>query len=472
MENNISNPFYDLETEEIVIGALIVEQGAILEVIDILTPDMFSDWRCKAIYSFILDLHDKNEVVDLITLSSALSKLKNNEFEKIGGFVHLSMLTTKVASSSHIQRHAMIISQFSYARKLFAIFETHRMLIMNNDFKDINDVSLSATEQLDQINSTMVRNGMLRISDTLAEAQKAIYNRLNAFRSNKFVGIPSGLISLDILTGGWQGNQLVVIAGRPAMGKTALLLHFATHASIAKAHVCIYSLEMGTTSLLDRMIHRNTEIDEYVYKKGCMTDLQMQEVEQSIGKLQQLDIYIDDKPSCNIRYIRTNAKMQHKQGKCDMIIIDYLQIMDVLEAGRHREQEVSNTTRGLKKLAKELNIPIIALAQLGRGVESRPDKIPMLSDLRESGAIEQDADIVAFIYRPKVYGIDTVTYGAETIDTTGYGEIIIAKQRDGGIGKVQFSHNPSLTKITEYKQSFMPSMADPPLMPQTTKSPF
>lgn len=447
-EAKLSN-FCSRETEEVLLSALLVQGDSITEVVDILKPEMFYFKETRLIYSTILALYDSNEAIDSIIVSNKLMEQK--KLEAIGGFSYVIHVSSKVASSHHLRYHAQIVFQLHITRQLDSVLSRSRNTLHTSENADILDIYNNTFTELEQLMSFVMSNGLQPISEHIKEAQNCIYKRVESYRKNEFIGITTGLRGLDEITGGWKGNQLIVLAARPAMGKTALLLHFAISAAQVNNHVCIYSLEMGTISLLDRMIHRNTNIHPFAYKQGSITNEGLHEVEKSISLLEKLPIYIDDKAGCTIRYIRTNAKLQHKQGKCNMILIDYLQIMDMeANIGRNREQEVANTTRELKMLSKELDIPIIILSQLSRGVESRHDKRPMLSDLRESGAIEQDSDTVMFLFRPEYYGITEITEGARTIDTEGYGEIIIGKQREGAVGTVEFKYNKSLTQISNY----------------------
>jgi len=445
--NNTSS----LETEEILTASLILQPDSLLEILDIIKPEMMEDFRCRIIFDHVLKLYDEGKRSDMIILCDRLSQSK--QLEKIGGYMYVALLTSKVASASNIVFHAQIIYQYYFKRKLATIFSSNLAMIANGQMVDVLDVYSSAMAQLEQMSTQIISNGMKHISEVMPGAIKKIYERKEKYEKGVLSGITTGLDRLDALTCGWEGNKLVVLAARPAMGKTALLLHFALSAALGTdKNICVYSLEMSRESLLGRMIHRNTNIDPSDYKKGNLNASQLQEIESSVHILNNLSISFDDKSGCDLRYIVSNSRLLHSKGLCDMIIIDYLQIMDMDYPNMNREQSVAKTTKDLKGLAKELDITIIILAQLSRQVESRPDKKPMLSDLRESGAIEQDADMVMFIWRPAYYDFETIEVNGMQINTEGYGELIMAKHRDGDCGTVQFKHNQSLTRIEDWNK--------------------
>lgn len=442
---------YSVETEEIALSALIMESDSIIKVLDILTPEMFSDNRCSIIYKHILKLYDNGSVCDIMILNDLLVRTGNHE--RAGGFSYLVEITTKISSAAHIEYHAAIIYQFYFKRQLSQIFSLSQAKLNSGEVEDVFDLFNETMNKLDGISTQLITSGMKHISEIMPAALESIYKRVEKYRSGLIGGFNTGIEKLNKATGGWEGNQLIVLAGRPGMGKTAMLLHFAISAAVDQSkHICVYSLEMSRESLIDRVIHRDTTIDPANYKSGNLNQYDLEQIEKSISTLNDYNIHFDDKAGCNLRYISSNSKLQHKKGLCDMIIIDYLQIMEMTYSGMSREQSVSKTTADLKKLAKELNVPIIILAQLSREVEKRQDKTPLLSDLRESGAIEQDADMVIFIYRPAYYGIESMDRDNDKINTSGYGELIIAKQRNGETGIVPFKHNESLTKISDFEE--------------------
>ena len=271
-------------------------------------------------------------------------------------------------------------------------------------------------------------------------------------QSGQSLGITTGIHSLDNVTGGWKPSQLIVLAARPAMGKTAVMLHFALSASRQGKAVCIFSLEMSDVSLTDRLLLAVSGVDAERYRTGLLTPDDWRRISEAEATMQGLPLYIDDKPTVTMHYIRAQSMLLQKRGRCDIIFIDYLQLADTSTGkNRNREQEIANASRSAKMIAKELSVPVVLLSQLSRKVEDRADKTPQLSDLRESGAIEQDADIVAFIHRPAYYGDKTIiTPKGNEINASGVGVLTLAKQRDGATAGVLFSHNYSMTKIEDY----------------------
>jgi replicative DNA helicase len=307
----------------------------------------------------------------------------------------------------------------------------------------------------DNAGSAIGDSGARHVSKSLADALTAAETRQTLRQSGKTTGIPTGIASLDRLTGGgWQPGQLVILAARPAAGKSAVALSMAKAAAMNGTPVLFMSLEMGDVSLADRLLLSECDIDADDFRAGHLTPADWRKLDEAAAKLQGLPIHIDPSPMVSMRKIRSRAKTMHRRGKCSSLFIDYLQLIDCQsdKKGRNREQEVSEVSRQAKLLANELQIPVILLSQLNRAVESRADKTPLLSDLRESGAIEQDADIVAFIHRPAYYNVEQIptrSYG--TISAEGVGILTIAKQRNGAVGTVLFSHNESLTRVTDYR---------------------
>ena len=297
------------------------------------------------------------------------------------------------------------------------------------------------------------------LRDSLTESLKLAEQRQAAYLEGLPTGIPTGISDLNRLTGGWRGSQLIILAARPAMGKTALMLHFAKSAALNETPVCIFSLEMSHVSLSDRLLLSECEVEVNRFRDGDLSGEDWRQLNEASARLEKLPIHVDDNAVVSMRYIKTRCHILKKQGKCGLIMIDYLQLADTStkERNRNREQEIAQASRQAKIIAKELDVPVVLLSQLSRECEKRADKQPQLSDLRESGAIEQDADVVGFIFRPAYYGLDrieTLKYG--NISTSGLGIINIAKQRDGATGLVAFSHNPSMTKIGDFQENKTP----------------
>lgn len=432
-----SNP----ETEKAVIGALLVESDAISEVINILKPEMFYDSSLEKIYAAIVGLYGENVKPDMITVTKSL--MKSGELDEVGGPFALSMLSGNMASAANVVEHAKYLHQLWLARTL-AVAGMEITGKAADPTLDIDDTITEAIKSVEEIAEGTSYNS--RISDISFVAKQCIdsyQTRKEKARYGQHIGIVTGLSKLDRTTGGWKPGQLIILAARPAMGKTAMLLHFAKSAAMNGTPVAIFSLEMGNVSLVDRLILSECEIDADRYKSGQLSEEEESWLCNAVDNIASMPISIEDTPNINIQQIKVRARNLQRKGKCGLILIDYLQLIDMRSQNKayNREQEVSQCSRTAKVMAKELGVPVILLSQLSRKNEERSDKMPLLSDLRESGAIEQDADIVMFIHRPEYYN--------KTAEK-GFGEIRIAKQRDGATGDIRFRYNENLTKITDY----------------------
>lgn len=441
----ISNPLpNNSETEKAVIGALLIESEAIIEVVDILKPEIFYDISLGKIYATIVNLYAENIKPDLITVTKYL--IKSGELDKVGGPFALSMLSGNIASSANIVEHAQYLHQLWLARSL-AVAGMRIASKSVNPTIDIADTVTDAIKMIERIAENTAYDS--RVSDISSVAKQCIdsyqIRKEKAINGQK-VGVTTGLSKLNCITGGWKPGQLIILAARPAMGKTALLLHFAKSAAINGTPVAIFSLEMGNVSLADRLILSESDIDSDRYRFGQLSGEEESRLCHAVDNISLLPISVDDTPSINIQQIKVRARNLQRKDRCGLILIDYLQLIDMRSANKsyNREQEVSQCSRSAKVMAKELGVPVILLSQLSRQVEGRSDKMPMLSDLRESGAIEQDADVVVFIHRPEYYN--------KTAER-GFGEIRVAKQRDGATGDIRFRYNDNLTKITDYESS-------------------
>lgn len=438
----ISNPLpNNPETEKAVIGALLVESDAISEVICILRPEMFYDESLGKIYSAIVGLYSENIKPDMITVTKSL--MKSGELDQVGGPFALSMLSGNIASSANIVEHAQYLHQLWLARSL-AVVGMEIAAKATDPTADIDDTITGAIKSVEGIAENTDYNS--RMSDISFVAKQCIDSyqvRKEKAKNGQDIGITTGLSKLDQVTGGWEPGQLIILAARPGMGKTALLLHFAKSAAKKGTPVAIFSLEMGGTSLTDRLILSECDINSGHYKFGQLSTEEESMLCNAVGNISFMPISIDDTPNISIQQIKVRARNLQRKGKCGFILIDYLQLIDMRSSNKsyNREQEVSQCSRAAKVMAKELGLPVVLLSQLSRKSEERSDKMPLLSDLRESGAIEQDADIVMFIHRPE--------YHNKTAEK-GFGEIRIAKQRNGATGDIRFRYNENLTKITDY----------------------
>jgi replicative DNA helicase len=430
------------ELEQAVLGALMLERNAVNEAIDILQPESFYVDAHQRIFSTIKDLFGADQPIDILTVTEALKK--KGELDVVGGPFYISQLTNKVASSANVQYHARIISQKHILRELIRISAD----TMRDAYEDSADVF----DLLDKTENGLYTSGNLKrnyepMSDLIKGAIDQIESAKN--KTGGVSGVPTGFVNLDKLTAGWQRSDMIIVAARPAMGKTAFVLSMARNIAVEhKRAVAVFSLEMSSTQLVTRLIASEAGISSEKLRKGDLTDAEFTILHQHISKLDQAPIFIDDTPALNIFEFRAKARRLKSQHNVDLIIIDYLQLMSAGgdNRGGNREQEISSISRSIKSIAKELDIPIIALSQLSRAVETRGgDKRPMLSDLRESGAIEQDADIVCFLYRPEYYKIFEDEHGS----TLGVGEVIVAKHRNGAIDSVRLRFISELAKFAD-----------------------
>lgn len=421
------------EFEEAVLGALMVERDAYSLVSEILRPESFYERRHQLIYGAIMDLTVNQQPVDILTVKEQLSK--RGDLEEVGGPFYITQLSSKVASSAHIEYHARIIAQKHLARELISFSSTIQGRAFDETL-DVDDLMQEAEGKLFEISQRNMKKDYTQINPIIAEAYELLQKA--AARTDGLSGLESGFTGLDKMTAGWQNSDLVIIAARPAMGKTAFVLSMARNIAVDFKHpVAVFSLEMSNVQLVNRLIVNVCEIPGEKIKSGQLASYEWQQLDSKLKNLIDAPLYVDDTPSLSVFELRTKARRLVREHGVRIIIIDYLQLMNAsgMSFG-NRQEEVSTISRSLKGLAKELNIPIIALSQLNRGVENREGiegKRPQLSDLRESGAIEQDADMVCFIHRPEYYKILQDDKGN---DLRGMAEIIIAKHRNGATGDV------------------------------------
>ena len=435
------------ELEEAVIGACLIEQEALPLIADKLRPEMFYDDHHQLIFAALMAMYHAGKKIDILTVKEELARRGN--LDAIGGPYAIVQLSSKVASSAHIEYHAQIIHQKYLAREMVVGFNTLLTCALDATI-DIDDTLIDAHNLLDRLEGESGHNAHIRdmetlMADTMEEAERRIAKSVNGV-----TGIPTGLTELDKKTGGLQDNDLIVIAARPSVGKTAFALHLARHAALAGNAVAVYSLEMQGERLGDRWLMAACNINPYRWRNGIPNPQEIAEARTTASGLAQLPIYVDDSSSVSMDHIRSSARLLKSRKQCDMIIIDYLQLCDMStkQVNRNREQEVAQATRKAKLLAKELHIPVVLLSQLNRESENRPGGRPELAHLRESGAIEQDADIVILLYRPAMLHIPTDRESG--YPTEGLGVAIVAKQRNGETGNVYFGHNQSITKFYDY----------------------
>ena len=420
-----------LDMEEAVLGAIMLEKEAVITILDILKPESFYKDSHKKIFKAIYDLSSREFPVDLYTVTEELRA--HNELESVGGPVYLTQLTSKVVSAANVDYHARIVAQKYIQRELIRV-STEIQTRSFDDSWDVTELLDFSENELFQIAEGNIKREVSPINMVIKEAIKEIEEA--GKREDALVGIPSGFTKLDRLTSGWQKSELIIVAARPSMGKTALALSMARNMAIDHGKkVAIFSCEMSSIQLANRMIIAETDIPGDKIRNGRLSEEEWKQLDTRIKKLVQAPIFIDDTPAISIFELRAKCRRLMAQHKLDIVILDYLQLMSGPENAGSREQEVSNISRSLKSIAKELNVPIIALSQLNRSVEMRGGtKRPLLSDLRESGAIEQDADMVVFIHRQEKFGIVTFEDGSST---KGIAEIILAKNRNGPVDDIK-----------------------------------
>tara|TARA_B100000902_G_C27317707_1_gene922393 strand:+ start:3341 stop:4843 length:1503 start_codon:yes stop_codon:yes gene_type:complete len=435
-----------IDLEEAVLGAMLIDEKGVNEVIDILSPDVFYKKSHQLIFESIQRLFRESEPIDLLTVSADLKK--NNNFEAIGGDFYLINLSQKVSSSAHIEYHSRIIQQKFIQRKLITISNE----IIQKSYNESTDV----IDLLDEAESKLYDIAQNNIKGTSETAQNLVIQAKNRIeeisKQEGLSGISTGFDKLDKLTSGWQPSDLIIVAARPGMGKTALALSMARNVSVQKKiPVAFFSLEMSSVQLITRLISSETGLSSDKLRTGKLADHEWQQLNIKVSDLESAPLYIDDSAALTIFELRAKARRLASSHGIKLIIIDYLQLMNLgssTKAG-NREQEISTISRNLKALAKELDIPVIALSQLSRAVETRGGtKRPILSDLRESGAIEQDADIVSFLYRPEYYGITEWDDDMKT-PSEGQGEFIVAKHRNGALDSIKLKFIANLGKFED-----------------------
>ena len=437
------------EIEEAVIGACLIEQQAITLVADKLRPEMFYITRHEEIFKTLLAMYQEGTKIDILTVKEELAR--RGKLEAIGGPFVIAQLSSRVATSAHIEYHTEIIRQ-KYLRREMILGFNKLLASAVDDTVDIADTLVEAHNLLDRMEGDFECNNRMRdmetlMTDTLTEADGRAEKSKNGV-----TGIPTGLIELDKITSGLQNGELTVIAARPSVGKTAFALNMARSAAMAGYAVAVYSLEMQGERLGDRWLMATENINPYRWRNGLMDEEDRREARNAAAQLSRLSMYVDDSTAIGMDHVRSSARLLKSRHACDLIIIDYLQLCDMTQPGqpsnRNREQEVAQASRKAKLLAKELNIPVVLLSQLNRASEGRPAGRPELSHLRESGAIEQDADIVMLLYRPALAHVPTDRESG--YPSEGLGVVIVAKQRNGQTGNVYFGHNPSMTRIEDY----------------------
>jgi replicative DNA helicase len=432
-------PPQNLEAEASVLGGILLENEAINRVLEILAPADFYRESHRKIFRAMMELSDRNEPADLITLSEILKA--KGELEAVGGSTYLASLADQVPTAANIAHYARIIREKAILRQLI----NSATDIATRGFEEQGNVDefLDAAERvIFDIAEKKIKSAFVSIGDMIKDTLKAV-ERLYE-RKELVTGVPTGFKDLDKLTAGLQPSELIIVAGRPSMGKTALALNIATYASLnAGIGVAIFSLEMAREQLVLRMLCSEARVDNSKVRAGYLGERDFPKLANAAGRLHEALIYIDDTPAISVLELRAKTRrlIRDREKKLGLVIVDYLQLMRGMGAASNREQEISEISRSLKALAKELRVPVIALSQLNRRVEDRGDRRPMMADLRESGAIEQDADVIAFIYRDEVYN--------QKSQDKGIAEVIVAKQRNGPIDTVRLAFLNEYTRFED-----------------------
>jgi replicative DNA helicase len=437
-----------LEVEEIVLGTLIIDGNCIDRIISIFSINLFFKPQNKVIANSLIELYKSNSAIDLVTLVNHLKK--NDNLGNSGGPSYIASLTSKVASSSHVDYHVRILQQEALRRNLIKIGNIAVQKSFDNT-EDIFDVFNETQSELDNSLKNVVNYEIKSVGKVHDEI---IQQSINILKLGKKSGVPTGLTLVDNLTNGWQKSDLVILAGRPGMGKSTVAVCMCIHPSvIQKIPVAIFSLEMSNEQVVSRMQSYFSAVNVSKIVKKQLTEQEIVEIEKTCKDLKTAPIFIDDTPNISLLELKGKCRKLVKENNVQLIVIDYLQLMRSGLNINNREQEIAEISRGLKALAKELKIPVIALSQLSRGVESRADKKPMLQDLRESGQIEQDADMVIFCFRPEYYEIDNYEVGSQLFETKGLFMLIIAKHRNGELGEIPLRFIHEQTKITNYNSN-------------------
>jgi len=428
-------PPQNLEAETSVLGAVLLENEALNRVLEILKEDDFYREAHRRIFSAILHLYEHSEPVDLITLSEVLKT--RGDLDPVGGVEYLNSLVNGVPTAANISYYAKIIKEKAILRKLINR-ATEIVTQSYSNSGDVDDFIDQAERTIFEISEDRVRPSFYPIKDLIKSSFKTI-ERLYEKRQ-LITGVPTGFQRLDELTSGLQPADLIIIAGRPSMGKTAFALNIAQHASVrATTPAAIFSLEMSKEQLALRMLCSEAKVDAHRLRGGFLSEADWPKLTRAAGSLSEAPLFIDDTPGLSALEMRAKARRLKIEHNLGLVIVDYLQLMRGRASADSREQEISDISRSLKALAKELSIPVIALSQLNRRVEERGDKRPQLSDLRESGAIEQDADVILFLYRDEVYN--------KSEENRGKAEIIIGKQRNGPTDKVDLAFLDKYTRF-------------------------
>jgi len=430
-------PPQNIEAEQSILGAVLIENEALNKVLEVLEGDDFYREAHQKIFACMVELYERNEPLDLITLTNQLKKKK--KLEEVGGASYLAGLVDAVPTAANVSYYTKIVKEKSTLRKLIST-ATEIVTQSYQEGKDLDDFLDEAEQAIFSISAHKIKPSFYPMKEIVKESFKAIEELYE--KKELITGIPSGFKDLDGKTAGFQRSDLIVVAGRPSMGKTAFCLNVAQYAAIhTGVPTAIFSVEMSKEQLATRMLCSEARVDSARLRSGFLSESDWPKLTMAASTLSEAPIFIDDTPAISVLELRAKARRLQAERGLQLVIVDYLQLMRGRSGVERREQEISEISRSLKALAKELNIPVMAISQLSRKAEDRPGRKPQLSDLRESGAIEQDADVILFIYRDEVYNPSS--------DQKGLAEVIIGKQRNGPTGKVELSYAPEYTTFKD-----------------------
>ncbi|MEK9714274.1 MAG: replicative DNA helicase [Methylophilaceae bacterium] len=437
-------PPHSLEAEQSLLGGLLIDNEALDKVADLVSVKDFYRQDHQIIYQHIHRLIERSQPADIVTVGESLES--NSELNTVGGLEYLGLLAESTPTAANIRGYAQIIRERSIMRNLVEVgtdIVDNALSPQGRDAQQLLDESESKIFQIAEAGKND-RIGFTDIKELLPQVAERIDQLFQRDNPSDVTGIPTGYKDLDMMTSGLQPGDLIIIAGRPSMGKTSLALNMCEYVSVDTGlPTAVFSMEMASTQLVSRLIGSVGKLNQHKMRTGQLDDNDWEKLSYALGQLNEAPIFIDEGSALNPYEVRARARRLHKQcGRLGLIVIDYLQLMGSAGSTENRATEISEISRSLKALAKELNVPVIALSQLNRSVEQRPDKRPVMSDLRESGAIEQDADVIMFIYRDEVYKQETPDKGID--------EIILAKQRNGPVGRVKLTFLGEYTKFENY----------------------
>jgi replicative DNA helicase len=448
MQNDLTMPPHNAQAERSVLGSVMIEKNAIIQVADLLATDDFYFDTHAEIYKAASELFLKRSPIDVLTVTSWLKD--NDKLDLIGGQAYLEELCQDVLTASHVFQHALIVKRKSTLRKLITAGSNITAIGYKED-EDVDELVDKAEQELFKVSQTFMRNRFVPIKDVLAATYEKISELHDPESAHKYKGLQTGYSGIDHILIGFQPSDLIILAARPAMGKTALALNIAMNASKEGKSVGLISLEMSKEQLVERLFVSSLGVDSWKMKTGQLTQDDFMRMGKVMDELNSCKIFIDDSAGASLAELRAKSRRLQMEHGLDLLVVDYLQLMSLGRAGvTNRVQEISEISRGLKQLARELHMPILALSQLSRAVESRPVKIPQLSDLRESGAIEQDADVVLMMYREDYYEEDS--------DRKGITDIFIRKHRHGATGRVELLFRKEQLRFFDIEHTHRPGM--------------